>query len=356
MKLIVTANKLNVRKTPVIDFAKKSNIVEVILKDSIHESTEQHENSLGVWHKIDGGWVNEKWLSETKFQDWILDLKLPEIWKLTKGRNVGVCVIDTGISSKISSLVYDKKKFYLSKNCSSIEDTDGHGTFCAGLIGAKNIETDIIGVAPDSNLFIAKISNSKNLPENPQNDDSEKLVFADAINWCNSQKDIKIISLSWGCFISPDRKPLIQAIQDAINNAAKNGKIIIAARGNTLFDDDDSLFYPACLDNVISVGISPGMDNQNHNYLGHKTILVPGDHIKSFSPLENTSLKMDSGTSMSTAIMAGIICLILDRKGQNQNIEDIKQIIPLISDPITLNNENNRIINGTLLMSFLKNT
>ncbi len=62
-QLQVIVNKLNKRRSPVTDFADKSNIVEVVNKDSIFESDGEITNILGKWYKDrDGYYYWEKGL------------------------------------------------------------------------------------------------------------------------------------------------------------------------------------------------------------------------------------------------------------------------------------------------------
>src|SRR5262245_31157068 len=78
MKLEVTVNKLNRRKSPVSDFADKSNVAEVVSKGFTFESVGHIENNLGVWHvDRDGFWAWEKALTAPSTALELLDLEKP---------------------------------------------------------------------------------------------------------------------------------------------------------------------------------------------------------------------------------------------------------------------------------------
>ncbi|PIF34312.1 subtilase family protein [Flavobacterium sp. 9] len=326
MKLVVTANKLNVRKTPVIDFAKKSNIVGVIVKDSIHESTEQHENILGVWHKIDDGWVNEKWLSEDKTLEninwWFDKYKIPDWWTLTKGEDVLVSVFDSGIDTK-NKYINTKIDFELSKNYwnnnNDITDLYFHGTHCSSLIVADTYNT-FSGIAPEARISVIKITNKGSILNS---------VIAKALRDIIINPSIDIISISLQIETANDE--LILLFKEAVT---KYNKIIVCSIGNNAdkipVEQD---VYPAKLSlsiPIISVGSLNSLEEFSElNYLFPATIFCPGEDIYSFNASQ--VLVKESGTSQSTAIMSGIISLIISRLKQKN-----KQVLPeLIKEMIS---------------------
>ena len=95
MKLQVTVNKLNRRKSPVTNFANKSNVVEVVNNGFTFESIAQIENNLGVWHQDrDGLWAWEKGLStevslQINYNQQIQNI--PDKWKTTVGEGDNSC-------------------------------------------------------------------------------------------------------------------------------------------------------------------------------------------------------------------------------------------------------------------------
>ncbi|MFY7937195.1 MAG: S8 family peptidase [Flavobacterium sp.] len=356
----VIVPKLNVRKAPVANPADKSNIITTVgqgLILELEEATNVPNPSFGKWYKDRhnqfywGGGLMEAELGNNNLKtinstpNWMLDLRLPEIWKITTGKNIGVAVVDTGIVLDNPDLPF-KDSFYIGKNCNDLKDKVGHGTHCAGLIGARNKNGYFVGSAPDCNLSICKISDLDYL-------ESNKLIeYARAIEWCANNGDVKIVSISWSSFIDDD-DDVKNEIQKAINLAVDNGKIILASRGNYKKSKyDNSKKYPACFNNVISVGIIATDHNKWNNYKERKDILVNGFEIDSYNYLDNNLVK-DSGTSMSNAIMAGICALIIEQKGNHLTYSDFINIIPKISKKINHKNEVNNQIDGDLLYQFI---
>ncbi|MBK6622445.1 MAG: S8/S53 family peptidase [Saprospirales bacterium] len=148
---------------------------------------------------------------DTSFPEWMRDLRIPEIWKTYTGKSVGVAVIDNGIDLDNKDLPFHLIFLWICTR--SLQDNDGHGTHCAGLIGARNRNGFPIGVAPDCRLFICKISEGKVLPK----DDYER--YLEAMEWCVRNNDIRIISISWASFI--DDEGLIERMQQVVNAAMK---------------------------------------------------------------------------------------------------------------------------------------
>lgn len=114
-----------------------------------------------------------------------------------------------------------------------------------------------------------------------------------------------------------------EELQVSIKRACDNGIIVIAAAGNQL---NDEILYPAAYNDVIAVGSI----SKNDEILSPKgnfdkdIVYLPGECIVTTSATnEYDSI---SGTSASTAIMSGIVALILE---ESPDIES-KQIVNLI--------------------------
>ena len=301
-------------------------------------------NKISRWYQTqDGFWFWGGGVNSDNLQQWMVDLKLGEIWTIATGRGVGVAVVDTGIEMLNGDLSYDGGKFFLYDSKASLQDANGHGTHCAGLIGARNKRNNKIGAAPECNLYVCKISEGDSIKQ------AEAIRYANAINWCASIPEIKIISISWTTAL--DDKVIMKQIQDAINNAVvTNNKIIVCARGNVDYDGDSSEYYPACFDNTIRIGLIP--DGQNYfNYTTKVSYVTDGIDIKSYQPGKNDLLKK-SGTSMANAIAAGIIALIAQKLGPNCSLQ---AVVAALDKVTTIENYNNRIfrtLKGDLLYEY----
>jgi subtilisin family serine protease len=312
---------------PNFHYLQPGDTVDVM--DVVH-GTELEGND--IWFKdADNNFFWSGGFDSLPYPDWMVQLKIPEIWKYATGKGIGVAVIDTGISPANIDLEY-QSKYFLCDGITSIEDTQGHGTHCAGLIGAKNKIGNFIGVAPDCKLFICKLS------ENSVLADELTKRYAEAINWCAEQDDIQVISVSWGNRWGR----YVAELQIAIDNAIAKKKIITCAIGNAPKLVSRSFKYPACLNNTISVGAIPSSIGRLYpfcnNYLTCATI---GYNLGSYA-LKGHELEQKTGTSQANAIVAGIIALLLERLQPTNPHNDIKKILEDISiDQIFEGTENN---------------
>jgi len=91
-------------------------------------------------------------------------LEIPKLWETTKGKNVSVAVLDTGVHAEHAALVGRVKDFVvidpLGRRIAASPPFDGgqHGTHVCGTIaGAKSPEGVSIGVAPEATLLVAGV-------------------------------------------------------------------------------------------------------------------------------------------------------------------------------------------------------
>ena len=72
-----------------------------------------------------------------------------------RGTGVKVAVLDTGITAHSDLVISGGASFIPS--VASYNDGHGHGTHCAGVIGARNNRIGIVGVAPACNVYAVKV-------------------------------------------------------------------------------------------------------------------------------------------------------------------------------------------------------
>jgi subtilisin len=229
--------------------------------------------------------------------DWSLKiLSVPELWTVTRGEGIKVCLLDTGVDHNHPDLKDNIKDIVdFTGSLFGTYDTYGHGTHCAGIVAAQSNNSGIIGVAPMVELYVAKVIG----------DDGVGTVesVVDGIDWAIKER-VDIISMSIGTYEQDD------SFYAAIRRAYDAGIILIAASGN---EGINYMSYPGKYDECISVG-SVNTQLFRSNFSGGGSgldIVAPGENIYSTYPGGTYALL--EGTSMAAPFVAGVCSLILSK-------------------------------------------
>lgn len=255
------------------------------------------------------------------------DLSAVRAWSKTTGSNkVVIAVLDTGVDYTHKDLapnmwfrpdnvpqykdddlgiVNDSRGFNAADNVNDPMDENGHGTHCAGIIGAKgNNEEGISGINWQVEIMPLKFLGRGGFGTTKD--------AIEAINYAVDRKrngvNIRIISASWGS------TQYSKALEDAIRAAGEAGILFVAAAGNSSTDNDRSPHYPSNYDlpNVISVAAVDRTDNlANFSNYGAKTVHVAAPGREIISTWLNDDYRDASGTSMATPYVSGTAALIL---------------------------------------------
>jgi len=224
-------------------------------------------------------------------------------------KNVIVAVIDTGVDYNHKNLAPNMMAGYdFAKNTNDPMDktgaqNPGHGTHCAGIIGATGVVEDgTVGLSPEVTLMPLRF-----LTENGSGDLNNAIKAIDyAI-----EKGARVISASWGASVPrATAEPLIEAI----GRAEAAGVIFVVAAANDGKNNDKTEVYPtnAGNSNTIAVAASNSSDAKPSwsNYGRAKVhVSAPGDAI--MSTLPGNKYDNLSGTSMATPLVSGLVALIL---------------------------------------------
>lgn len=254
------------------------------------------------------------------------DINVVPAWDITTGdTNVVVAVIDTGINYTHKDLaaqmwvnpgeipgngIDDDGDGYVDNvyginaitGSGDPKDDAGHGSHCAGTIGAAaNNGFPHVGVCWNIRLMALKFLSS-----------SGSGLDSDAIECINFSilKKVKITSNSWGG-IGFD-----QALLDAITAARNSGQLFVAAAGNDGEDNDSIPHYPASydLDNIISVAALDRFDKlADFSDFGIKSVDIGAPGVEIFSCWfdSDTAYNTIDGTSMACPHVAGAAALLL---------------------------------------------
>jgi subtilisin family serine protease len=255
------------------------------------------------------------------------DISALKAWSKTTGSSkVVVAVLDSGVNYLHRDLISnmwlrpagmspytddelgefnDERGFNATDNQRDPMDDNGHGTHCAGIIGAEG----------DNNYGIAGINwNVEIMPLKFLNANGSGTTkdAIEAINYVIERKkagvNVRIISASWGS------RQKSNALRDAIKRAGDEGILFVAAAGNNGDDSDKRPHFPAGYDLPSMVSVA-ALDRNDKlavfsNY-GVKSVHIAAPGKEILSTWLNEEFYVASGTSMATPEVAGVAALIL---------------------------------------------
>jgi subtilisin family serine protease/subtilase family serine protease len=251
------------------------------------------------------------------------DIDAPEAWAISRGSSaVTVAVIDSGVDYTHPDLAanYAGGDDFVFNDGDPMDD-HGHGTHVAGVIaaaldnltGSPAAAEGVVGVAPNARIRAYKVCRSDGTCDDFAIQQAIARAITDGAN---------IINLSLG---GPEYS---QSLNDAVQNAWNAGLVIVAGAGN---DGTTDRFYPAALDNVISVAAF----DEDHgrpsfsNYGSWVDISAPGNVIMSTYPLaacggsttpgDTGCYARLTGTSMATPHVSGAAALVWSRSDVTSN-------------------------------------
>ena len=271
------------------------------------------------------------------------------------GQGVDVALIDTGVA-QVPALSGDDKivngpDLSLESQDPSLQhiDTNGHGTFMAGIIGGNDGQPGgYRGVAPGSRILSVKVGDGNGVVDVSQ-------VIA-AVDWVVQHRhdngmNIRVINLSYG---TDSTQPYtVDPLAFAVEQAWKAGIVVVTAAGNTGIGS--GLADPAYDPRLISVGAADTMGTATFKddvptsftagdssceaaKCASPTLLAPGAHTQglrdpgSYIDQTNPSAALGdlyfrgSGTSEAAAYVTGAVALLLEKYPQ-LTPDQVKQML-----------------------------
>ena len=246
------------------------------------------------------------------------DISAAKAWDLSTGSDdIVVAVIDTGVDythpDLAANILRDNSNkvvgYDFANKDSDPMDDYGHGTHCAGIIGAVgNNGQGVAGVCWKVKIMPVKFLNAAGSGLT-----SDAVLSVDYAVAHGAQ----VLSNSWGGGANS------QLLLEAIQRAEAAGVLFVGAAGNSAASIDSEPFYPASYNqyasNVIAVAATDAYDVlASFSNFGPKTcdIAAPGSEIYSTLPSGSCPLCSSSGygylsgTSMATPYVAGAAALI----------------------------------------------
>jgi len=205
-----------------------------------------------------------------------------------------IFILDTGVDATHEDL----KDNYISLNSKYDQDTNKHGTHCAGIACA--VTNNQIGI-PSLNLT-GKFTSVTSITVIPGGRGTQESIIDGMILAADNGADV--ISMSLGGRTTPERQ---KAYNAAIKYANDKGAIVVVAAGNS--NQNAKSHIPASCEGVITVSAI----DENFNKADFSNdvsdmkygIAAPGVNIYSTTP--NGQYESFNGTSMATPFVAAVL-------------------------------------------------
>ncbi len=242
------------------------------------------------------------------------------------GKDVTICVIDTGFSndheSIVSTTVLAERDFINDDNETANEsgdptgiyDQEVHGTEVLSVVGGYK-EGEVIGSAYGADFLLAKTE------INATETHIEEDYWLEAIEWAyDNGADIVSSSLAYfdGFSDSPssyenklDGEAAI--VTKAANIAAEKGMLVVNAVGNSGLKAPADGKYLIAVGGVTSNGVVYGGANTDTDDGRVKPdVVAMGAAVYTADPSGSNSFKYSNGTSFATPIVSGLSALLLE--------------------------------------------
>ncbi len=260
------------------------------------------------------------------------------------GEGIGVAFIDTGIAPHCDFLIGKPRveAFVDFINGKQLPyDDNGHGTFVAGVCSGNGALSKFkySGVAPRSKIYALKALN--------ENGEASANKILDAMEWVfdhHKKLGINVVCMSFGSEPLGHNDPIMLGA-DAL---WKDGCVVVAAAGNS-GPEYQTIKSPGTSSQIITVG---GIDDNRYDDFSYNKkyfeiadfssrgpafrnvkpdVVAPSVDIVSCGT--KTAYTHLSGTSVATPMIAGVVCLLLE-KYKNATPNQIKKMLLSVCQPL----------------------
>jgi type VII secretion-associated serine protease mycosin len=238
-------------------------------------------------------------------------LGVAEAWQRTRGENVVVAVLDTGVDARhpdlVGAVIGDTDLTGTNRDTPRWES---HGTAMASIIAGRghgeNHAWGVRGIAPAATILSVRVTLDNNDPQRRQNRTWGENALARGIRYAVDH-GATVISMSLGGGSGSWRGA--ETEERAVRYALDRGSVLVASAGNDGAGPNCRNF-PAAYPGVIAVGavdrrmrVAPFSNRQK--YL---SLVAPGVQIVSAGV--DGSYVIGDGTSSAAAIVAGVVALV----------------------------------------------
>ena len=266
------------------------------------------------------------------------DISAMIAWSVTTGDDdVVIAVLDSGVDYNHPDLennmwkrpanvpeyvddtagtVQDLQGYNAINNDADPMDENGHGTHCAGIIGAEGgNDIGITGVNWKVRIMPLKFMNKSGWGTTKD--------AIEAINYVIDRKNhgvnVRVISASWGSTNTS------KALEDVIDKAYEAGILFVAAAGNASTDNDRRPHYPSSYKNVVAVAAMDRNDQlASFSNWGAKHVAIAAPGAEILSTWLNDEYEEKSGTSMATPVVAGVAALVAGNEPR-LSVDDLRK-------------------------------
>ncbi len=247
---------------------------------------------------------------------WHLErIEAPTAWSTTKGEDIVVAVLDTGINANH----YDFQGQLVSgwnsvSSNSDISDIHGHGTGVAGTVGA----------ALNNGLGVASVAgHSKVMPIRVTNRSDGLASWSDvaaALYWA-ADHGADVANISYSPIDS-------NTVTTAANYFRNTGGVVVVAAGssgiNPGYSENPSLI-------TVSATTQSDVRCSCSNYGNYIDVAAPGHYI--YSTHKNGGTAAYQGTSFASPVAAGVAALVMSAN-PDLTPNEVEQILEDSADPI----------------------
>jgi subtilisin family serine protease len=211
------------------------------------------------------------------------------------------------------------------------QDYVGHGTACAGIIGARG-EQIPEGLAGAARMLAVRVLAAAQMTGRPRVTALGAITDIDLGLKIAIDLGARVFNLSFGTPETALRKEDPRPHADIIAYARRRGCVLIAASGNS---GDTTRYYPACLDGVIAVG-AVAADRTPTSFMtrgDHVDLCAPGERIVSTGL---GGLQLNTGTSFAAPFVTGACALVMARAARlSQPLEgdDVRELLMRTAAP-----------------------
>lgn len=249
----------------------------------------------------------------------------PLEWHETMGEGIKVGIIDTGVDvthPELKGRIKDGANFF-DKNTDDFKDQNGHGTHIAGIVAAEKNGIGVVGVAPKSDLYIAKAFGSDGKTSYPAIEKSVKWLI---------DKKVDVINMSFSSSATSSQ------YKSLINEVYRNGISIICAAGNEGEFGENTIGYPANFNETVAVSaVDINKNIAEFNSKG-RAAEISAAGIDIYSTYLNGGYATLSGTSMATPIITGAVAILIGkgflRYGRRLNPDEIRLLLNIYTENI----------------------